>query len=65
MKVAIAKDEEVFTVKEVAARLKLSDKAVRHLICQGALKAVYMAGRRLRVTQRQLETFLREEIRPA
>jgi excisionase family DNA binding protein len=65
MKIVIGKHEELFTVKEIGARLKLSDKAVRHLIYQGKLKAVYMAGSRLRVSASQLEAFLRDEITPA
>jgi excisionase family DNA binding protein len=65
MKIAIAKDEELYTVKEVATRLKLTDKAAHALIYKGQLKAIYLAGRRLRVTASQLEAFLRDEIRPA
>jgi excisionase family DNA binding protein len=65
MKLAIAKHEELYTVQEVGQRLKMTDKAVRSLIYKGQLRAIYLAGRRIRVTASQLDTFLREEIRPA
>ena len=51
--------------KEVAVELRhSSDKAVRHLIYAGHLKAYYMAGRRCRVKRTDLDQFLATQLRP-
>jgi excisionase family DNA binding protein len=44
--------------------LRLTDKAVRHLIYTGQLQAYYMAGRRLRVKRSDLDQFLTTQLRP-
>jgi excisionase family DNA binding protein len=56
---------ELLTVAEVARELKLTEKAVRNLIYAGKLTAYSMAGRRIRVTRADLDTFLQTELRPA
>jgi excisionase family DNA binding protein len=53
-----ARDEPLYTVPEVGARLQLSDQAVRALIYAGQLPAIYVTGHRLRVPKRQLEAYL-------
>jgi excisionase family DNA binding protein len=46
------------TVKEAADRLKMHPGSVRRLIYEGKLMAFYTDGRRLRMTERHLATFL-------
>jgi excisionase family DNA binding protein len=57
-------DDVVFTVKEVAARLKIHGSVVRRLIYDGRLQAFYVGGRRIRITERHLEAFLQTQARP-
>ena len=58
-------DDVVFTVKDVATRLKMHPDAVRRLIYDGRLQAFYVGGRRLRITERHLEVFFKTQARPA
>jgi excisionase family DNA binding protein len=51
-------------VKEVAEELRLTEKAVRHLVYAGQLKAYYMAGRRLCVKRADLDQFLATQLLP-
>lgn len=50
---------EVFTVEQVAARLSLCKRTVRELITSHELKHVKI-GRVYRVTEKQLEEFLKK-----
>jgi excisionase family DNA binding protein len=58
-------DDTVFTVREVATRLKMHPDAVRRLIYGGQLQAFYVGGRRIRITERHLEAFLTAHARPS
>lgn len=58
-------DDVVFTVKEVAQRLKLHPDVVRRLIYDGRLQAFYVGGRRIRITERHLDVFLQTHARPS
>ncbi len=49
--------DELFTVREVAKKLKLTDKSVRRYISQGKLKAIKL-GRVLRIREADVEEFL-------
>jgi excisionase family DNA binding protein len=51
---------QLLTVREVADRLKLSEKSVRRRIASGELPAVRLGGRgtQLRVDERELEAFI-------
>jgi len=49
--------EELFTVEEVAERLKLSQKTIRRLIERGDLPAIRF-DRVIRIKQADLEAFL-------
>jgi excisionase family DNA binding protein len=49
--------EELFTISEVAARLKVTRDAVYKWIRKGRLEAVY-AGDHMRVTRSALEQFI-------
>lgn len=56
--------DELLTVREVAERLKLTEKSVRRYISEGKLPAVKL-GRVLRVREADLETFVEErQVRP-
>lgn len=50
--------EELYTVKEVAERLKLSDRTIRRYIREGKLECVRFA-RSVRITSGQLDKFLK------
>jgi excisionase family DNA binding protein len=49
-----------FTSKQVADILQVSTRTVERLVSQGRLPAVRV-GRRLRITQQQLRTYLHQE----
>lgn len=51
---------QLLTVREVADRLKLSEKSVRRRIASGELPAVRLGGRgtQLRVDERELDHFI-------
>jgi excisionase family DNA binding protein len=49
-----------FTSKEVADILQVSPRTVERLVAQGTLQAVRV-GRRLRITQHQLQAYLHQE----
>jgi excisionase family DNA binding protein len=50
---------QVYTVEEVAKQLKVSPRTVERLIARQHLPAVQV-GRRLRVTEEQLQAYLRQ-----
>lgn len=56
-------DDIVFTVNDVATRLKIHPSVIRKLIYAGKLTAFYVGGRRIRITERHLEVFLQSEAR--
>jgi excisionase family DNA binding protein len=51
---------QLLTVREVATRLKLSEKSVRRRIASGELPAVRLGGRgtQLRVDERELDQYV-------
>jgi excisionase family DNA binding protein len=51
---------QLLTVREVADRLKLSEKSVRRRIASGELPAVRLGGRgsQLRVDERELDEYV-------
>jgi excisionase family DNA binding protein len=51
---------QLLTVREVADRLKLSEKSVRRRIASGELPAVRLGGRgtKLRVDERELDQYV-------
>jgi excisionase family DNA binding protein len=51
---------QLLTVREVADRLKLSEKSVRRRIASGELPAVRLGGRgtQLRVDERELDQYV-------
>jgi excisionase family DNA binding protein len=51
---------QLLTVREVADRLKLSEKSVRRRIARGELPAVRLGGRgtQLRVDERELDQYV-------
>ncbi|MGM9319351.1 helix-turn-helix domain-containing protein [Deinococcus aquaticus] len=56
---------EVYTVGEVARRLKISPETLRRRICAGELEAIAFAGglrKHHRITSRQLRTWLGDEV---
>ncbi len=56
-------DYELFTINEVAARLRLSRSGVRNLISQGSLQFVNLASGRKRVPRIRrsvIEEFIKE-----
>jgi excisionase family DNA binding protein len=57
-------DAVVFTVEEVATRLKMHPNTVRRLVYDGQLQAFYVGGRRIRITERHLAVFLATQARP-
>jgi excisionase family DNA binding protein len=57
-------DDELFTLQDIMARLNLPYSKVRWLIASGKLRAVYLGGRRLRVTARQLDAYLQARDEP-
>jgi hypothetical protein len=56
--------DRLLLLKEVGVELRLTVKAVRHIIYTGQLKAYYMAGRLLRVKRGDLDQFLATQLRP-
>src|SRR5882724_799895 len=67
MSIAEARAEltRLMTPAEVATRLKMHPDAVRRLIYEGKLQASYVGGRRIRITERHIESFLRTHARPS
>ncbi len=62
----ISPDEEFLTVAEVATILKLNKQTVRNWIDAGALPAVRVGTRRVRIRRSDFEHFLEQgETRPA
>lgn len=55
--------EELLTVEEVAARLRVHPASVRYWLRQGHLKGV-RAGRQWRIRPSDLEAFLAREVEP-
>jgi excisionase family DNA binding protein len=55
----------LLTVADVAQRLNMPVKAARNLIYRGQLTAFYVAGKRIRITERHFEEFLRTQVKPA
>ena len=55
----------LLTLQEVGAELKLTVKAVRHLVNTSQLKADYMFGQWLRLRRSELDRFLATALRPA
>jgi excisionase family DNA binding protein len=55
-----AQAPQLLTVREVADRLKLSEKSVRRRIASGELPAVRLGGRgtQLRVDERELDEYV-------
>ena len=51
---------QVYTAAQVATILQVSPRTVERLVAQGTLPAVRV-GRRLRITQQQLWTYLHQE----
>ena len=51
-------DEEFYTVKEIAAKLKLTPKGVYDLMKDGRLGYVQIGARKRRVSHAQLRQFL-------
>jgi hypothetical protein len=58
-------DDTVLPVVMVAERLNLHTERVRELIHSGQLIAFYVGGKRLHVTQRHLNEFVRTPVKPA
>ena len=58
-------DDTLLTVRQVSVRLNMHVDAARRLIYQGLLTAFYVGGRRLRVTERHLQEFLRTQVKRA
>ena len=50
----------IYTAAQVATILQVSPRTVERLVAQGRLPAVRV-GRRLRITQQQLRTYLHQE----
>ncbi len=50
--------EELLTVEEVAAYLKLNQQTVRNMIDRGQLHAVRIGARRVRIRQSELDRFI-------
>ena len=50
--------DELLTVNEVAALLKLNQQTIRNMIDRGDLRAVRVGARRVRIRQSQLDAFL-------
>lgn len=48
---------ELLTLDQVARRLQLSRRTVERLIREGRIRALHV-GRRVRVTDRELETYI-------
>jgi putative molybdopterin biosynthesis protein len=51
--------DEVFTPKEVAAKLKVSERTINEWLRNGKLKASKL-GRQWRITEQQLNEFLKD-----
>jgi excisionase family DNA binding protein len=51
--------EELFTLQEISSRLNVPYRQLWWHIYYGKLRAIYLGGRRLRVTARQLEAYLK------
>ena len=51
--------DEIYTPKEVAALLKISERKVNELLRNGEIKASKI-GRQWRITEQQLSDFLKE-----
>ena len=51
---------QVYTAAQVATILQVSPRTVERLVTQGTLQAVRV-GRRLRITQHQLQAYLHQE----
>ena len=56
---AIATEERLLTIPEVADRLRVNQKTVRRWIDMGEL-AAYKLGRQWRISERDLRNFLNE-----
>lgn len=52
--------EEIYTVSEVARKLKVSDQVVRNLIASGELRSKRV-GRQYRVTREMLDEYLNKQ----
>lgn len=55
---------ELFTIAEVAARLRVSERTVRRLIAAGRIRPKYV-GRRPVVTDREIDAYLAHANQPA
>src|ERR1700760_669586 len=60
---AIASDDELLTVAEIAKTLKLNQQTVRNIIDRGELPALRVGERRVRVLRSDLDAFLAERRR--
>jgi excisionase family DNA binding protein len=57
--------DDLFTVKEVAAKLKMPLRSVYQLIRVGTLRGHTVGGMRsIRITRQDFEQFLRDELKP-
>lgn len=56
--------EELLTIDEVAAELKLHPDTIRRYIRQNKLKATYIAGTAIRIRRSELNRFIREGEKP-
>jgi excisionase family DNA binding protein len=52
-------DEKLYTVKEVAKRLRVSISTVIRLIEEGQIKGVYRVGNQYRIPESSLEDYIR------
>ena len=52
--------EQLYTTKEIAQRLRLSDQTIRRWITQGKLRAI-KAGRNLRIPESEVKRLLEDQ----
>lgn len=52
--------EQLYTTKELAQRLRLSDQTIRRWVTQGKLKAI-KAGRNLRIPESEVKRMLEDQ----
>ncbi|HEY7416852.1 MAG TPA: helix-turn-helix domain-containing protein [Ktedonobacteraceae bacterium] len=50
-------EQKLHTVKDIAARLKVSDKTVRRWLNSGQIEAIHL-GRQLRFEEREVKRFI-------